>query len=296
MRNLKIIGLPISLILLLVLSGCFQQGASNLDAFSVASNTNPTWTPEPGQVVQVTQVVEVEVPVVVTATTDPAIAAFPTTDFGVGGALPTPDPFLQVPPTTDFSVQPATLDPISVTTTWIIAQATEQEALNLTLTANPFFATPTPTSQFGVPDPGVVQPSPLPGGSCIHTVAAGENMFRIALRYGVSIDSIASASNVVNPARILVGQQLTIPGCGTTGAVPPPVTGDAGGGAVVADSGVGVSVGTGSCASPYTVIQDDTLFKISLRCGVPVMSIAAANNISNINLIVINQVLTIPAS
>jgi LysM repeat protein len=56
-------------------------------------------------------------------------------------------------------------------------------------------------------------------------------------------------------------------------------------------------VGTGSCASPYTVVQGDTLFNISLRCGVPVMSIASANpTITNINVIVINQQIVIPAA
>jgi LysM repeat protein len=301
MRNLKYVGWPISLILLLALAGCFQGGTSGLDAVSVAQNLNPTFTPLPGEVVEV----------VVTATLDPfaptpdPFGAFPTADFGTGGAAPTIDPLLLVVPTQDFAVVQEPLDETSMTVTAIIARATEQEAINMTLTANPFFVTEVPTNAFATPDPnqGVVQPI-VPGTDCVHEVLAGENLYRLSILYGVGYQEIANASGVVNINQILVGQRLTIPGCGTTGVFPPPtsipsgttVDAGAGGGAVVDNSGV-IAVGTGSCASPYTVVQGDTLFKISLRCGVPVMSIAAANpSITNIAVIVINQQIVIPAS
>ncbi len=299
MRKLNYIGLSLSLVLMLALAGCFQGGTSSLDAVSVAQNLNPTFTPLPGEVIEVvaTQIVEV----VVTATLDPfaptpdPFGAFPTADFGTGGAIATIDPFLQAP-TQDFSVAPAQLDETSMTVTAIIARATEQEAINLTLTANPFFTTPVPTTAFATADPnlGVTQPI-VSGADCVHEVLAGENLYRISLRYGVGYQEIANASGVVNINQLLVGQKLTIPGCGTTGVFPPATTvptlttGDSGGGAI--------SVGTGTCASPYTVAQGDTLFSISLRCGVPVMSIASANpTITNINVIVINQQIVIPAS
>ena len=183
-----------------------------------------------------------------------------------------------------------------MTVTSIIARASEQEAINLTLTANPFFTTPVPTTAFATPDPNLGMTQPIVSGAdCVHEVLAGENLYRISLRYGVGYQEIANASGVVNINQLLVGQKLTIPGCGTTGVFPPATTvptlttGDSGGGAI--------SVGTGTCASPYTVAQGDTLFSISLRCGVPVMSIASANpTITNINVIVINQQIVIPAS
>lgn len=74
--------------------------------------------------------------------------------------------------------------------------------------------------------PGV--PTPLPGtlvpgtGPTVHTVVAGENIYRISLRYGVSMTAIMTA-NGMSPSSInmiYVGQQLTIP---APAIVPTPV-------------------------------------------------------------------------
>jgi LysM repeat protein len=128
------------------------------------------------------------------------------------------------------------------------------------------------------------------GGNCIHEVRAGENLFRISLTYGLLVNDIAQASGIVNPNVISVGQMLTIPGCGTTGARPPATSTP--GGVVGGTPVPGGSTG----GTTYTIQQGDTLFALSLRFGVPVNSIAAANGISNINLIYMGQTLTIPAS
>jgi LysM repeat protein len=61
------------------------------------------------------------------------------------------------------------------------------------------------------------------GTTIVHTVSAGENLFRIAQRYRTSVNDIIQANGLTDPSRILVGQQLTIL-CGVdTGApsVPP---------------------------------------------------------------------------
>ncbi len=56
-----------------------------------------------------------------------------------------------------------------------------------------------------------------------HTVARGENLFRIGLRYGCSISEMARANNISNPARIFVGQVLVVPACsGATVSIPTP--------------------------------------------------------------------------
>lgn len=54
------------------------------------------------------------------------------------------------------------------------------------------------------------------GSSVTHTVQAGENLFRISLRYNTSMAAIASASGIGNYDLIFVGQTLTIP-CGSSG-------------------------------------------------------------------------------
>lgn len=47
-----------------------------------------------------------------------------------------------------------------------------------------------------------------------HTVLQGQNLFRISLRYGVTMSAIAKANNLANVNRIYAGQSLYIP-CAT---------------------------------------------------------------------------------
>ncbi|MCI0348747.1 MAG: LysM peptidoglycan-binding domain-containing protein, partial [Acidobacteriales bacterium] len=60
------------------------------------------------------------------------------------------------------------------------------------------------------------------GPGVVHTVAAGENLFRIAQRYGTSMGTILNANGLSNPNVIFVGQQLAIP-CGSQ-SLPPQQT------------------------------------------------------------------------
>jgi LysM repeat protein len=64
-----------------------------------------------------------------------------------------------------------------------------------------------------------------------HVVQRGENLFRIALRYGVSVQAIATINGIVNPAMIYVGQPLVIPAGANTSVpstpTPAPATPDA---------------------------------------------------------------------
>lgn len=45
-----------------------------------------------------------------------------------------------------------------------------------------------------------------------HVIQPGDTLYRIALRYGVPMDSIASANGITDYSRILTGQSLVIPG------------------------------------------------------------------------------------
>jgi LysM repeat protein len=120
-------------------------------------------------------------------------------------------------------------------------------------------------------------------GNVIHVVQPGENLFRISLRYNVSMASIAAANNIANYNLIFAGQQLIIPaggGTGTTPTQPAPTTPTAPGGS------------TGS----YTVVSGDTLARIAQRFGTTVQAIVTANGIANPNLIFPGQVLNIPGA
>jgi LysM repeat protein len=54
-------------------------------------------------------------------------------------------------------------------------------------------------------NPGIV------ASQAIHTVASGETLYGIALRYGVTVNAIVQANNLANPDRLNLGQQLVIP-------------------------------------------------------------------------------------
>jgi len=104
-------------------------------------------------------------------------------------------------------------------------------------------------------------------GTVTHVVQPGENLYRIALKYGTTIEAISAANNIVNPHLIYAGQELLIP----TGGHPP------GGG------------------GRYHVVQPgETLWSIAMKYGTTPWKIAAANGISNIHYIYAGQTLRIP--
>ena len=70
------------------------------------------------------------------------------------------------------------------------------------------------TISTGTPPPGT-NPTPVPPkpGTCryYHTVRPGENLYRISLAYGVSMNAIAAANGIYNYNLIYAGQTLCIP-------------------------------------------------------------------------------------
>jgi len=112
-------------------------------------------------------------------------------------------------------------------------------------------------------------PGPTPPSSGVHIVRPGENLFRIALRYGITPQALAAANGIANPNRIYVGQRLVIPGSGTT---PPTPSGQT-----------------------YTVRRGDTLSSIARRFGVSMWTLAQVNGIRNPSFVYVGQVLRIPS-
>ncbi len=54
--------------------------------------------------------------------------------------------------------------------------------------------------------------SPSAAAQSYHVVSAGDSLYGIALRYGVSVQAMASANNMTNLNQVYVGQRLVIPG------------------------------------------------------------------------------------
>jgi LysM repeat protein len=78
---------------------------------------------------------------------------------------------------------------------------------------------------YGIYVPPVPTNTPIPCGAPFgwvqYTVQAGDNLYRIALRYGVTVEAISRANGIINPWYIRVGQVLIITSCTTP--PPPPI-------------------------------------------------------------------------
>jgi LysM repeat protein len=153
---------------------------------------------------------------------------------------------------------------------------------------------PAPGAPPGAPAPGAPSGPGYtpPGEPTVHIVQPGENLYRIALMYGTTIEAIAAANGIYNPWCIYVGQRLVIPFPGSPlhpGGPPPPS---------------GYPTPPGGNPSPpgppppgartHVVQPGETLFSIAVRYGVTVEAIALANNLPNPNLIWSGQILIIP--
>jgi LysM repeat protein len=120
-------------------------------------------------------------------------------------------------------------------------------------------------------------PSPSEGSeaslSGVHVVQRGENLFRIALRYGLTSGALAAANGIANPSRIYAGQRLVIPGRGNAPATP---------------------AQPAPASQSYTVRRGDTLSAIARRYGISTWTLAQTNGIRNPSFIYVGQVLRIP--
>ena len=90
-----------------------------------------------------------------------------------------------------------------------------------------------------------------------HLVQPGDNLYRLALRYGTTISAIVAANGLTNPNAIYVGQRLVIRA-----------------GSSSASSGSPTATTTGSY---YVVQRGDTLSGIALRHGVTTWALVTAN-------------------
>lgn len=98
-------------------------------------------------------------------------------------------------------------------------------------------------------------------GGCWYVVRRGDNLFRIALRHGVSYWYLAQINGLHNPNYIYAGQTLVVP-CGT---VPPP-------NAPRPPKQCGPS-------TTYLVKPGDNLFRIAYNHGTTIVALRNANNL-----------------
>jgi LysM repeat protein len=107
----------------------------------------------------------------------------------------------------------------------------------------------------------------------VHVVQPGENLFRISLRYGTTVDAIVAA-NGLSGHTVYVGQRLLIP----------------------SDSGASAGGSRATANSTYVVRRGDTVSGIALRHGVTTWALLEANGLSSSHLIYVGQRLVIPGA
>ncbi len=101
----------------------------------------------------------------------------------------------------------------------------------------------------------------------IHVVQRGENLFRIALNYGMTVDELASLNGILDPGSLQVGQRLLVPGA-IAARVP----------------------------QTHIVQAGETLYSIADLYGISMEQLATANSITDENAIYIGQTLTIASA
>jgi LysM repeat protein len=128
----------------------------------------------------------------------------------------------------------------------------------------------TVTTRLQVGQQLVIPMTAPPPSVATYVVQRGDNLAAIAQRYNTTVQVLVSLNGIANSNRIVVGQRLNVPATPATPTPPP----------------------AGS-VTHYTVQPGDTLFRIALRFGVTVHSLAVNNGIWNPNVIYAGQVLRI---
>ncbi len=161
-----------------------------------------------------------------------------------------------------------------LTLNWVAAQEVTPEVTEDTSAVQPLAVTQAPTAA----------PTQAAANEVTYTVKPGETLFRIALRYHTTVQALAEANKITNPALIYAGQILKIPGAAATPTPAPAAT--------LIPTSTAIPVET----TTYTVQRGDTLFRIAVRLHSTVTQLVSLNNLSNPNLIYVGQILKVPGA
>ena len=128
-----------------------------------------------------------------------------------------------------------------------------------------------------------------------HTVKPGENLFRIALYYGTTVDAIQIA-NGLGTVLIYVGQQLVIPGAINTAPPEAPLTPPPDGSVPGEPTPVPTPAVGDIDARTYVVLAGDTLTAIAARFDLAIWDLRQLNGLLNSNAIIVGQELVLSES
>ena len=131
---------------------------------------------------------------------------------------------------------------------------------------------------------------PVPALADTSTVVApGDDLLRIALRYGTSVNALVQANGLVSADQIYAGQRLLVPGEASAGTPAVSVTGDPASARNIPSASVPAFEPTG-----YQIKPGDTLLRIALRHGATVHALVAVNDLASPYDIYTGQLINIP--
>jgi LysM repeat protein len=139
------------------------------------------------------------------------------------------------------------------------------------------------------PVPGGAQPTPAPAATptqaagFVYVVQPGDNYYRIAAKFGVTVQALYSANNVTNPNILYAGARLIIPGAAPAATSAPVPT---------AQPTATLSPEQIPGAFTYVVQRGDNLYRLSARFNTSIARIKQLNSLSS-DIIYIGQVLVI---
>jgi LysM repeat protein len=131
--------------------------------------------------------------------------------------------------------------------------------------------------------------------SVTHTVKPGENLFRIALYYGTTVDAIQIA-NGLGTVLIYVGQQLVIPGATNTAPPEAPLTPPPDGSVPGEPTPVPTPAVGDIDARTYVVQAGDTLTAIAARFDIAIWELRQFNGLLDTNMIIVGQELVLSST
>ncbi|MDI9498646.1 MAG: LysM peptidoglycan-binding domain-containing protein [Bacillota bacterium] len=152
--------------------------------------------------------------------------------------------------------------------------------------------TPPPVTPEPAPAPVPPAPTPTPTQTGTYTVRAGDTLWMVGQKYGVSYLEIARENGIAAPYWLRVGQVLRIPGTPAPTPTPAPVSPDP----TPSPAPTPAPTPPTPSGTSYVVRSGDTLWKVGQQFGISYLAIAQANGISSPYWLYVGQVLIIPGT
>jgi len=142
-----------------------------------------------------------------------------------------------------------------------------------------------------------------PGHQCVYTVLAGDNLYRLSLSWGTTVQEIMDASQIDDDA-LSIGQFLLRPGCdyatpeARPTVEPQPAAGELqeAEGTAAADAEPQTQEPSTPLPAVHVISAGETIESISLKYRVDVNQLISLNNITNPNQLSVGQELRLPGA